>query len=61
MTARNNLAFTSRMSTTLVETQARREVERRLRRMGASESVERFLNSYGKVRVRAVYSAHSQA
>jgi integrase len=58
MAARNNLAFTSRMSTTLVEAQARREVERNLRNIGPSESVERFLNSYGKVRVRATYGAH---
>ncbi|HVC27347.1 MAG TPA: hypothetical protein VND40_04230, partial [Nitrososphaerales archaeon] len=46
------------MSITLVEAQARREVERSLRSIGPSESVERFLNSYGKVRVRAVYGAH---
>ena len=58
MSARNNLPFASRMSTTLVEAQARREVERNLRSIGPSESVERFLNSYGKVRVRATYGAH---
>jgi integrase len=57
MTLRNP-AFTNRMPNSLAEARSQRQVEGRLRRIGPSESVERFINAYGKVRSRATYGAH---
>ena len=37
---------------------AEKNLERNLKQIGPSEAVERFLSSYGKVRVRDTYSLH---
>jgi hypothetical protein len=56
-----NAAFTRVMTPRAVpqvEVNAANELERRMRRIGASEAVRRFLGCYGKVRVRSTYALH---
>ncbi|MDA4118661.1 MAG: hypothetical protein OK455_09990 [Thaumarchaeota archaeon] len=56
-----NTAFTRVVTEKLVpqvEVNASNELARKLKEIGESTAVKRFLNCYGKVRVRSIYAVH---